>query len=207
MMNVKVVKDNMKKNKYFEIEYKFDAKTVTFKKFTNFINNLTKKSTLLNILKINGTDDYFGLKNTVVRYRHDKHKYHELTVKKRTSSKSTMIRHEIDMKLPENTDPKDVYQFYTISGYKKLFTLYKKADIYTLSNHLGIAILVIYDVYKKGNKKNTFRFIEVEGHKNQSLAQNTKIINYWKKLIFDELKLNESKMMNKTLFEVFSHEK
>jgi len=203
--NVKLVfaqLSNSMKNKYYEVEIKYKADHIDWNSFVKTIRR--DEDSLIEEVKVTGPDQYYRLGVSIVRYRHNFGGFHELTVKTRTSSKTTIVREEIDLNLINHTDPKDVEKFLVTSGYKREFTIVKKCHIFKLTCQAGLGSIVIYDIYRLGESKKRQRFVEIEGDKNQSIQVNKKWLSYWEKKL-EKVNLNKKDIYNLSLYEIFSN--
>jgi adenylate cyclase class IV len=80
---------------------------------------------------VTGPDTYYRQGENVIRHREKKNsKTHELTVKRRKSTKSTRDREEIDLHFAHNTGVLDVRAFLAATGFEKEFQLVKTAHIF-----------------------------------------------------------------------------
>ena len=160
-----------------------------------------------NVEKVSDLLQSLGVGQSVARYRSNKNGFHELTVKRRISKSSTTVRGETDLLLRRDTKNPTVGSFLSMLGYKHEFTIVKRCHIFTIKNHIGIAIPVIYDIWLEGQEDDVKRFIEVEGDKSQSQEQNEKVIAYWKEILEDRFELTNKHLSKLSLYEIFSKNK
>lgn len=207
MVGAKIVQQvfvKYNKNKYFEVELKFFADHIKWTDFSKFISNYRNK--IIKKTLVEGPDTYFRNRNEIVRYRTNLLDYHELTVKKRTSKKTTTVRHETDILLDKNTNPRDVEEYHLNCGYHKEFTIVKKCLIIYLTHKSKLGTMVIYDIYKIGEKSKKQRFIEIEGDKIQNLKQNKEFLKFWTNEL-KKINITNKNICNLSLYELFSNRK
>lgn len=218
-------------DKYLEIEHKWQADHVNWEDFVKFFRR--KKKQLINEEIATGPDEYWrqdqdiealakriaespedeeairntlekaGVGQSVVRYRSNGRSFKELTVKRRTSASNTTVRGEADLPL-KRVKQSDVGAFLSMLGYKKEVVIHKRCHIFWIENELGIAVPVIYDIWKEGEEDKVVRFVEVEAEKGQSQEQAAKILKFWSKELKDNFNLQNKHKSDLSLYEIFS---
>jgi len=192
-------------NHHFEIEYKLNVSHISKKDMIKFIDSslswpLIKK--IKNYIHVKGPDSFYKNKDTVLRYRNNKN-FHELTIKKRTNQNNITIRNEYEVKLDEQSDRYDILKFLNACNLKHHFTIIKDCWIIAVETQKGEAIIAFYEVYKKGNSKKKYRFLEVEGEKYQNRDININLINEFKTFFNQQLQLNNKHLVKNSLYEIF----
>ncbi len=192
-----------------EIEAKLSAENVAVQDFQAFIES---EYEIEDNKVIESPDGYYEQGPNVVRQRGATNdEDHELTVKLRKSDGSTRDRLEIDLHFSEETGAKDVVAFLESTGFKRVFTLTKKAYIYwvKLTNKVN-ASFVIYDVWQDdptGNECRTFnrkRFIEVEVEKGSDVESDTAKRHIREQVKILQTKFNLGEPLNESLYEIYS---
>lgn len=160
-----------------------------------------------------GPDTYYERDDSVVRHRSDRRDgSHELTVKRRKSTKSTRDREEIDLHFAKRTQGKDVDAFLKATGYTPVFTLVKIAHIFWVEDDDVPLTVVIYDVWQQPPGKpplkrppaDAKRFIEVEVEKGSTIAKfyAKTVLDKWVKELRQQFGLSEP--LNDSLYEIYS---
>lgn len=180
-----------------EIEYKFWANKLTKEEFHDMVQSV--QGGRAEPVYVVSCDDYYSLErdgcsSDFIRYRKGGG-IKELTLKSKRDG--NLVRKEINLIMSDNDDS-DVVEFLKLSGYKKLFSIFKEAWIweweygdisfYTLSDGRSV--------------------IEIEATKYESIKEGKDILKkYAEKLgVRDDNKwiLDREK---RSLFEIFSDEK
>jgi adenylate cyclase class IV len=181
--------------KFLEIERKYKANTVDWDSFVKKCKKLKPYKELIT----SGPDTYYERGNFVIRWRCGEDS-NELTIKSRFAKKSSLLRKEVDLKIPFNS-PKTVINFIEGIGYKKIFRIYKYCNVFWFQDDIGKVSVVIYKV--KSKKHPDRFFIEIEAEKGQSIKTSKKLIKKWE----EKLGLKKSWRINKTLLEIYSDKK
>lgn len=116
-----------------------------------------------------GPDTYYVQGQNVLRHRQNS-RAGELTVKRRTSAKSTKDRVEIDLRFDGTTTANDVKRFLAATGWEPAFNVVKDCHIFWFDGKPGFEA-VIYDVrcvFPDGQETKPRRFVEFEIHKADS---------------------------------------
>lgn len=144
-----------------------------------------------------------GVGASVLRYRKSPN-MHQLTVKKRTSKVSTTTREEADIEFLRSTPAADIESFLEMAGYAEDFTLMKRCQIYWVENELGLAVPVIYDIWRKDRPTEIRRFIEVEAEKGQPEETCQKLLEYWSAEFERVFGITEKDKNQLSLYEIYS---
>lgn len=187
--------------KHQELETKISAAKVTNDEFRRWCWE-RKPSRYLHVV---GPDVYYGQGPNVLRHRLNGGAG-ELTVKRRTSRRTTRNRLEIDLAFAERMVPADITAFLLATGWKPLFTIVKQADIFWFDDNKPGVEAVIYDSVKvtpKGVERDPRRFLEIEIHKedsNHPAALST--LKQWEREARAALPLGPT--VNESLYEIYS---
>jgi adenylate cyclase class IV len=192
---------------HLEIEYKFYIDPKVFSR-AKFLKLMMSNSDTVEYLFAAGPDFYSSNDKEVIRFRSSKtERFQELTVKTRTSNKSTTVRNEIDLRLCQ-VDNETVHSFLKLLNFKHEFTLMKQCDIFFMENKAGQKYSVVYyKVWDKKSPSKKYTFIEVEGDKNLPPKQSLKVINTFKKLLEDKQIVNDKQLSKESLYEIFQSKK
>lgn len=144
-----------------------------------------------------------GLGASVVRYRRSPN-MHQLTVKKRLSDKCTKNREEADIEFLRKTPQEDIETFLGLAGYARDFTLIKKCQIYWVRNEIGLAVPVIYDIWRGEQKGEPRRFIEIEAEKGQSPEVCDRLLAFWSDVFRRVFELTDADREHLSLYEIYS---
>ena len=117
----------MAKNpKHRELELKFEADTVDLEVFKKWCFGLEPEE----YLHTGGPDVYYSQGPNVLRHRNNGEGAGELTVKRRTSRKTTTDREEIDLRFAAHVTVEDVEKFLQATGWKPMFTVIKDCHMF-----------------------------------------------------------------------------
>lgn len=158
----------MSKNpKHSELELKLAADDVDVKIFSRwcFSHEPTK------YVHLTSPDTYYTQGDNVLRHRHGGKTAGELTVKRRTSKRSTRNRLEIDLRFDSQTTHDDVERFLVATGWEPAFNVFKDCHIFWLDEKKPGVEIVLYDVrciFPNGKETSPRRFVEIEIHKADS---------------------------------------
>lgn len=157
-------------------------------------------------LHVIGPDTYYVQGKNVLRHRKNGEGAGELTVKRRTSKKSTRDRLEIDLRFSSSTTPEDVTQFLSATGWKSQFTVIKSCDIFWFENSFPYMEAVIYDVravFPNGKETQSRRFLEVEVHKKHSgHVRALYSLKEWERDLRKNFQVGDTQ--SKSLYEIYS---
>lgn len=188
-----------------EIEYKFDAKNITFLDLETIITfNKFGPYEIIKRQFFDGFDDYYQMNKNIVRHRQWGDRS-QLTIKLRKSKKSITNRIEQDLNFSKKTSIKDIANFLKFAGCRMIFKLEKSALVLWLESAEGTHFtLSLYEVHKINEPKTLRRFLEIEVEKTNNITekQAEKELNTFKKLI--ETLFDLKKPLNKSLYEIFS---
>jgi hypothetical protein len=131
----------------------------------------------------------------------------ELTVKQRTSSKSTKNRVEVDLRFSEKTTREDVERFLEATGWSPAFTVIKDCCIFFFLDQKPGVEVVIYTVrciYPDGRETEQRRFLEIEIHKadSQHVKALTTLKNWEEDIRSNFQGLGETQ--DQSLYEIYS---
>jgi adenylate cyclase class IV len=153
-----------------------------------------------------GPDTYYVQGKNVLRHRKNGEGAGELTVKRRTSKKSTRDRLEIDLRFSDATTPDDVERFLGATGWKPQFTVVKDCHIFWFEDRVPHMEVVLYDVraiFPNGKETPNRRFIEVEVHKAHSgHLRGLSALKDWERQVRKEFRMGET--MGSSLYELYS---
>lgn len=163
----------MKKNpQHRELEVKIDAQRVNVEAFRRWaFDRLPSK-----YQHVVGPDTYYIQGKNVLRHRERLQSKPgagagELTVKRRTSKKSTTDRLEIDLPIGAGATIEDVRRFLAATGWKPEFTVVKDCHIFWYEDRNPGVEVVLYEVrciYPNGRETQIRSFLEIEIHKADS---------------------------------------
>lgn len=184
---------------YKEIEYKYDAKSINLKSFSNLMEALKYNK----YVSVSSYDHFFtkdnGNKfNEFIRYRYNDITQ-ELTLKKKTCDFNNNNRIEINLDIKE-LDTKKIKTFLEMIGYSYRFQIYKTCFIYIFDK----AIISYYIVYDE-NMKELGRFIEIEADEKYDWKDESEAfekINEFEKLLYS-LNITSSDRLTESLFEMY----
>lgn len=191
-----------------EIESKYAAEGTSLENFLRFGIYLEPDR----YAHVSGPDVYYEQGDNVVRHRHSGGAG-ELTVKRRTTSRSTTNRREIDLKFSDGMVVADVEAFLLLSGWKKAFTIIKDCYIFWTrpDETRPQASIVMYDAWKLGDAGEEIdrrRFLEVEIEKENDLsAERAQVcLRSWCQYVTFSLNIDQ-KPLNDSLYELYSGKK
>lgn len=193
-------------NQHSEVEIKLDAEGLNPKKFMEFVINCDVH--IDRILIVSGYDTFYRNGDNVVRHRCDgDDKDSVLTVKKRKSKKSIIDRYEVDLPVKPGVPPEMVSAFLEMSGWTEEFTINKQYHIFNVSGKDHEACVALYDVWRTGNYKNKYRFLEVEIERKSKCTpkMGERYLEEWLENIKTSL-LPNAVPLNVSLYELFNKE-
>lgn len=171
-----------------EIEFKFNAKSITKRQFHSKIESVLFQQ--INPFLAISCDDYYVKSGVDGFLRHRKGgNTHELTLKLKRSENT--IRKEVNIDLADNDD-QNIVEFLILSGYRKKFSIFKEAWVYNLED-----CDLSYYTLSDGRS-----YIEIEATKYNTEAEGVRIIEQWANL----LGLASDSKESRSLFEIFSDE-
>lgn len=185
-----------------ELEIKLDADEVQVEQFKQWCFGRSPSK----YLHVIGPDTYYVQGKNVLRHRQNGEGAGELTVKRRTSKKSTKDRLEIDLRFDQGTSQDDVTRFLVATGWAPQFTVIKDCHIFWFEDRKPGVEVVLYDVrciYVSGKETSPRRFAEVEIHKadsNSSRALST--LKEWERDARAVFSFGETQ--SESLFEIYS---
>lgn len=183
MMNPKRIEANL------EVEYKYHAASLTKEAFHSRIEGYLGE--IFEPYYVVSCDDYYSndfLENhSFLRYRKGGG-LTELTIKIKTDKDNNYIRKEINIDVNGNDDS-SIVEFIKLSGYKKLFSVFKEAWIWHIEED---KVDLSYYTLPDGRS-----FIELEAECS-SKEEGLNLIDKWEKI----LKLESLEKENKSLFEI-----
>lgn len=186
----------MKNTRHKEIEFKYDATSVSLNQFNKAVVALKPKR----IMTIGGWDHYYSNGKGHFRHRLDK-KRPELTSKRRINKGSVTNRDEINIHLEPGTKPTDMRKLMECAGFPFDFAIFKTSTIHFFKD-VDVCHYTVYD--QKRRKIGQFIEIEFMTHiKNKKTSYKMKRIREFEKAL-SSLGLNPSKRLNKSLFEIYS---
>ncbi len=179
----KVIEANM------EVEYKFWAEKLTREAFQARVEHYigTRKDPHYVV----SCDDYYvsdNMKEGFVRYRKGGGQT-ELTLKVKRDK--NVVRKEINLDITGNEDL-SVIEFLKLSGYKKLFSVFKEAWIFEFDD-----CDVCYYTLADGRS-----VVEVEATKYDDVREGVKIIDIWT----EALNLSDLTREQRSLYEIYTQE-
>jgi adenylate cyclase class IV len=153
-----------------------------------------------------GPDTYYGQGQNVVRHRKNGEGAGELTVKRRTSTRSTKDRLEIDLRFNDLTKVDDVERFLIATGWKPEFTVVKSFHIFWFEAEFPSLEVVLYDVrctYPNGKSTPSRRFVEVEVSKKDSgHVRGFYALEDWEKQLREQFNIGATQ--SESLYEIYS---
>jgi len=190
---------------YDEIEVKYEADSINEYHLRNFLFGNYR---VLEFKHVNDSpDDYYTQGTNVVRHRHEDGHQGELTVKLRKAKRSVRDRKEVDLRFAPETTVADVVSFLKYTGWTKLFTIRKSADIYWVEDKKAVLTVSLYDAYNVESPKITKRFLEIEVEKGTTptIEEAKVILDTWEKKI--ESHFDMGTPCTYSLYEYFSGKK
>lgn len=178
-----------------EIEFKYDAKTISLRDFKKAVKKLKPHS----VLNVEGWDYYFNKKKDFIRYRADE-KCPELTVKKKLGKLNNNHRVEVNLKLQTDAGILSVTEMMKVLGFKLNFAIYKRCHIY----YFDEVDIVFYTVFDE-RMKAVGQFLEIEfmeSVKGKKVSYALKTIKSFEAKL-KELNISPSKRLTKSLLEMF----
>lgn len=178
-----------------EVEYKFWAGDLTKEEFHSIVEASIGRT--FEPFYVVSCDDYYinecmsdesNENNSFVRYRKGGGTT-ELTLK--TKRKQNVIRKEINLNMAGNDDSA-IVEFLSLSGYTKLFSVFKEAWIFNFED-----CDVSYYTLSDGRS-----VVEVEAVKYLDVDEGVGIIDNWSK----KLQLEKLKRESRSLYEIFTDE-
>lgn len=155
------------KAQHRELEIKLDATEIQVNDFKEWAFTLLPSK----YIHVVGPDVYYTQGRNVLRHRQNGEGAGELTVKRRTSEKSTKDRLEIDLRFDIGTTVDDVSRFLQATGWEQKFTVIKDCHIFWFEDQKPGVEAVLYDVrclLPSGKETKSRRFVEFEIHKADS---------------------------------------
>jgi adenylate cyclase class IV len=190
------------KAQHRELEVKLDAQGILIDDFKEWAFRLIPSK----YLHVVGPDTYYTQGKSVLRHRQNGEGAGELTVKRRTSKKSTRDRLEIDLRFDSSTTQDDVTRFLLATGWEQKFTVIKDCHIFWYEDTKPGVEVVLYDVrcvLPSGKETDSRRFIEVEIHKADSLMPNAlTTLKDWEASVREVWSGLET--MTESLYEIYS---
>lgn len=158
-------------------------------------------------LHVTGPDTYYTQGKNVLRHRQPgQGGPGELTVKRRTSKKSTKDRVEIDLRFDPRTTIDDVTRFLAATGWEPCFTVIKDCHIFWFDETKPGVEAVLYDVrcvFPNGKESKSRRFAEFEIHKaDSSHPKAITTLKDWECVARDQFDFGET--MTESLYEIYS---
>lgn len=194
------------KAEHRELEVKLDATGLHPDDFNRWCS-LRRPSQYLHTV---GTDVYYRQGKNVLRHRKDPAGGPgELTVKLRTSTKTTRNRVEIDLKLAASVGADDVARFLEATGWTPVFSVVKDCHIFWFSELTPAVEAVYYCVrcFKPDGIELAPRtFVEFEIHKADSNHPKARsVLSDWEKAASKSLQ--SMPLVHESLYEIFSGER
>lgn len=190
---------------YSEIEYKWDGEVILPAHFKHICMGFNPVS----YTQSSVPDVYYTQGENVVRHRWSGGAG-ELTSKRRKSATSITDRAEVDLKFASNHTVKDVTEFLRITGWKRLFTLFKdQCHVYTFETKDALVTVAYYGVERLNEKTQKCvglrHFIEVEVEKGSRLSDRAalELLDQWRTKLERVFMLG--KPLTKSLFEIYSN--
>jgi adenylate cyclase class IV len=186
--------------KFKEIEFKYDAKEIPLKLFTQIME--TYGSKIDKRLIVSSYDDYFiNETGNFIRYRHNNNDQ-ELTIKRKMIQENNNERIEVNMTIVPQ-DFSTIEEFIKLLGYTHDFRIYKVCNIYWIDK-----VVISYYLVFDENMMELNRFIEIEANEDLKFRDEIEALNiisyYEKKLNEAGLPLIPEKRLKKSLFEMYS---
>lgn len=192
-----------------EIEVKYSAENIIsssfLKKMTSFLKTSKNKYTYK---QAKGFDHYYKSKDgRVLRHRLGTD-INELTIKARTSSASSVVRHEYNVSLSQDTPATEMQSALRLMGYKPSFSIYKDCHIFFIQDGNTEISIVFYRVTQPGNKhkRKPIKLFEIEVH-GPNNEKSMKLLKKWQKAIQPLLNLKDKDIMDLSLYEIISGNK
>jgi len=183
---------------YKEIEYKYDAKSINLKSFSNLMEVLKYKK----YVSVSSYDHFFTKDihnpDDFIRYRFND-TTQELTLKKKTCDFNNNNRIEINLDIKE-LDKKKIKTFLEMIGYSYRFQIYKTCFIYIFDK-----VIVSYYIVYNENINELGRFIEIEADEKYNWKNDSEAfekINEFENLLYS-LNITSSNRLRESLFEMY----
>lgn len=190
-----------------EIEMKWDAKGLERSNFNLLMKKFLMKNSFSNEFKnAYGFDYYYESETGRVARHRSGIDINEITIKARLSSKSTVVRHEANVKLTADMPVTEVECALNLMGFHHAFSIYKDCDIYFIQDGNAEISVVWYRITMAQSKyKSPPRtFFEIEVH-NVPEKQSLKILKKWKKMIAENtLSLPNTSVIPESLYEIYT---
>lgn len=188
-----------------EIETKWSGAGISRENFLKVMRALKKRTDLhtgCTYKHDTGPDIYMNNKlGYVARLRFTSDKK-EITVKARLSKTDITKRVEYNIPLDESADLKSVQEAWHFLGFDSKVEITKTCDVFDFKLNSGICLHVAYYVVRTKNHKDRI-FIEVEPE-NGTVKQKMKALKEWSKLVSSMLGLQDSNIINQSLYEIYS---
>jgi adenylate cyclase class IV len=156
------------KAQHRELEVKLAADGMNIKAFKDWCFGRDPSK----YLHVTGPDVYYTQGKNVLRHRQPgQGGPGELTVKRRTSKKSTRDRLEIDLKFADIVNIEDVGRFLTATGWKQKFTVIKDCHIFWFEDRVPASrpcSTASAACCRTARRRGKGRFVEFEIHKADS---------------------------------------
>jgi adenylate cyclase class IV len=191
------------KAEHRELEVKLAADGMNIKAFKDWCFDRDPSK----YLHVTGPDVYYTQGKNVLRHRQPgQGGPGELTVKRRTSKKSTRDRLEIDLKFADIVNIEDVGRFLTATGWKQKFTVIKDCHIFWFEDRVPGVEAVLYSVrcvLPNGKETRERAFVEFEIHKTDSHHPRAlTTLKDWENSVRKTFDLGEP--LNESLYEIYS---
>ncbi len=190
---------------YSEIEFKWDAEDLDPKTFLHLAMSYAPTDYCLTSCP----DIYYVQGKNVVRHRWSGGAG-ELTTKRRKSTASITDRAEVDLKFGPDHSVKDVTEFLRISGWKRLFTLFKdQCHVFFFEEKDAKVTLAYYGVERLNERtqkcEGLRHFVEVEIEKGSKLSDRDAmaLLQKWRTRLEKTLCLGAP--LKQSLFEIYSN--
>ncbi len=190
---------------YSEIEFKWDADGLDPKTFLHLAMSYGPTDYCMNSCP----DIYYVQGKNVVRHRWSGGPG-EVTTKRRKSSTSITDRAEVDLKFDPKHSVKDVTEFLRISGWKRLFTLFKdQCHVFFFEEKDARVTLAYYGVERLNERtqkcEGLRHFVEVEVEKGAKLSDRDAMALLLKWRTRLEKALGLADPLKQSLFEIYSN--
>lgn len=193
-----------------EIEIKWDARNLDRSEFNKKMRLFLVNSHFENKFKhAYGFDYYYESETGRVARHRSGIDINELTVKARTSNKSTTIRHEANIKLSKDMPVTEIECALGLMGFKHSFSIYKDCDIYFIEDGKAEISIVWYTITMPQSKYKVPErtFFEIEVH-NIGEKESLKLLKKWEKMVAESLLgLNKSSIIPESLYEIYTGKK